>query len=94
MIKLITIAAADCLAIIAINSPRKNKGLFFLSNPSMEIKLPYIKNKSLNHLTIHCISFKYTNIANKSFKQPLKNSRILAGIFNSDGDILDVFESK
>jgi len=34
------------------------------------------------------------NLVCTLFRQPLKNSKILAGIFNSDGDILDLFESK
>ena len=34
------------------------------------------------------------NVVCTLFKQPLENNMILAGIFNEDGDILDVFESK
>ena len=34
------------------------------------------------------------NIVCTLFKQPLENNQILAGIFNGDGDILDIFESK
>ena len=34
------------------------------------------------------------NLVCTLFKQPLENNMILAGIFNEDGDILDVFESK
>ena len=34
------------------------------------------------------------NVVCTLIKQPLENNMILAGIFNEDGDILDVFESK